>query len=54
MAFTKETINFLGLSNSQIKSKLLELNISITPDEAKMIQSDMLGRAPSVAELVLF
>ena len=54
MAFTKDTINFLGLSNSQIKSKLLELSISITPDEAKMIQSEMLGRAPSVAELVLF
>ena len=54
MAFTKETINFLGLSNSQIKSKLLDLNIFITPDEAKMIQSEMLGRAPSVAELVLF
>ena len=54
MAFTKETVDFLGLSNGQIKSKLSELNISITPDEAKKIQNEMLGRAPSIAELVLF
>ena len=54
MAFTKETVDFSGLSDHQIKARLSELNISITPDEAVKIQSEMLGRAPSIAELVLF
>ena len=54
MAFTKEIVDFSGLSDAQIKDRLLELNISITPSEALKIQNDMLGRAPSIAELVLF
>ena len=54
MAFTKETVDFSGLSDHQIKARLSELNISITPNEAVKIQSEMLGRAPSIAELVLF
>ena len=54
MAFTKETVDFSGLSDHQIRARLSELNISITPDEAIKIQNEMLGRAPSIAELVLF
>jgi len=54
VAFTKEIIDFAGLSDSEIKSKLIELNIPLTPDEALKIQNDMLERAPSLAELILF
>ena len=50
MAFTKETVDFSGLSDHQIRARLSELNISITPDEAIKIQNEMLGRAPSIAE----
>jgi len=54
MAFTKEIIDFAGLSDTDIKAKLVELNIPLTTDEALQIQNDMLGRAPSLAELILF
>ena len=51
---TKETVDFTGLSNSEIQTKLKELNIPLTSEEALKIQNEMLGRAPSLAELVLF
>ena len=54
MSFTKETIDLSGLNNNQIKKKLSELNIALTPAEGKKIQNEMLGRPPSLAELVLF
>lgn len=54
MAFTKEIIDFNNLNDHEIQNKLKELNISLTSDEAKKIQHSMLGRAPSLAELVLF
>ena len=54
MAFTKEIVDFSGLSNDTIKTKLAELNIPLTTEEALKIQNDMLGRAPSLAELILF
>jgi len=54
VSFTKETINFEGLSKKEIKIKLAELNISLSPDEVVKIQKKMLGRPPSFAELVLF
>ena len=54
MAFTKEIVDFAGLSNDAIKTKLAELNIPLTTEEALKIQNDMLGRAPSLAELILF
>ena len=54
MAFTKEIIDFSGLSDLDIKAKLVELNIPLTTEEALKIQNDMLGRAPSLAELILF
>ena len=54
MAFMKEIVDFAGLSNDSIKTKLAELNIPLTTEEALKIQNDMLGRAPSLAELILF
>ena len=54
MGFTKEIIDLSGLDDNQIKSKLSELNIALTPEEGKKIQNEMLGRPPSLAELVLF
>ena len=54
MAFTKEIVDLAGLSNDAIKIKLVELNIPLTTEEALKIQNDMLGRAPSLAELILF
>ena len=54
MSFTKETIDFTGLDDNQIKGKLYELNIPLTPEEGKKIQHEMLERPPSLAELVLF
>ena len=54
MSFTKEIVDFSGLSVEEIQDKLLNLNISITAQEALKIQNEMLGRAPSISELVLF
>jgi len=54
MSFTQETIDLAGLNDNQIRSKLSELNIPLTPEEGKKIQNEMLGRPPSLAELVLF
>ena len=54
MSFTKETIDLSGLNDDQIKEKLSELNIPLTPEEGRKIQHEMLGRPPSLAELVLF
>ena len=54
MSFTKETIDLSGLNDDQIKEKLSELNIALTPGEGRKIQDEMLGRPPSLAELVLF
>ena len=54
MAFTSEIIDFRRLESDAIQTKLAELNIPLTPEEAMKIQYEMLGRAPSLAELVLF
>ena len=54
MGFTKEIIDFTDLSENQVRDKLSEYNIPLTPDEVRKIQGEMLGRAPSLAELVLF
>ena len=54
MSFTKETVDLSGLNDNQIKAKLTELNIPLTPEEGKKIQDEMLGRPASLAELVLF
>ena len=54
MSFTQEFVDFTGLSDLEIKTKLIELNIPLTAKEALKIQNDILRRAPSLAELVLF
>ncbi|MBU0528186.1 phosphoribosylformylglycinamidine synthase subunit PurL [bacterium] len=54
MAFTKEIVDFSILSMDEIRDRLGKLNIPLTVDEALKIQNEMLGRAPSLAELVLF
>ncbi|MEE8335334.1 MAG: phosphoribosylformylglycinamidine synthase subunit PurL [Candidatus Neomarinimicrobiota bacterium] len=54
MAFTAEIIDFTGLTDVQVQKQLAELNIPLSVPEARKIQVEMLGRPPSVAELVLF
>lgn len=54
MAFTKEIVDFSDLNDQEIQSTLAKLNISLTSDEVRKVQHKMLGRAPSIAELVLF
>lgn len=54
MTFTKETVDFSDLTDEEIRKKLAELNIPLTPNEVLKIQNEMLGRAPSLAELILF
>ena len=54
MAFTKEIVDFTGLDHDSVQSKLSELNIPLSTDEALMIQNEMLGRPPSLTELILF
>ena len=54
MPFTKEVIDFSTLSTDDIKKTLIGLDLSLTPDEVLKIQNEMLGRPPSISELVLF
>ena len=54
MAFTKDIIDFNGKSDSEILDILQKNNIPLIPNEIKMIQNEFLGRAPSLAECVLF
>ena len=54
MGFTQEIVDLTGLNDDDIKARLYELNIPLTPEEAKKIQYEMLGRSPSLTELVLF
>ena len=54
MAFTQEIVDFSGLPDPEISRKLAEFNIPLTSQEALKIQNDMLGRAPSLSELILF
>ena len=54
MAFTQEIVDFSGLPDPEISRKLAELNIPLTSQEALKIQNEMLGRAPSLSELILF
>ena len=54
MGFTKEIVDFTDLSEKQVRDKLSEYNIPLMPDEARKIQNEMLGRAPSLAEVVVF
>jgi len=54
MTMTNEILDFSGLSHDEIRTKLNEYNIPLTPDEILKVQNDFLGRTPSLAECVLF
>jgi len=54
MAFTQEIVDFSGLDRVEIQAKLNDLNIPLSVEEVLKIQNEMLCRAPSLAELVLF
>ena len=54
IVFTKEIVDFTGLTDEEILGRLRKLNIPLTAQEALKIQNEMLGRAPSLAELILF
>ena len=54
MSFDNETFDFNTLSESEIETSLRANNIPLTTEEVLKIQNDMLGRAPSLAELILF
>ncbi len=50
MSFTRELIDFTDLSDQEIKTKLVELNIPLTAEEAIKIQNEMLGRDDIIHE----
>jgi len=52
--FTQETIDFVSLTQEQVKAKLKELRIALTVDEILKIQNEILKRPPSLAECVLW
>lgn len=54
MNFNRDIIDFSGLSETEIRKRLADLSIPLTTEEALKIQQDMLGRAPTLTELVLF
>ena len=54
MSFENETFDFNALSDSEIEIKLQDNNIPLKVEEALKIQNEMLGRAPSLSELILF
>jgi len=54
LSFENETFDFNALSDSEIEIKLQDNNIPLKVEEALKIQNEMLGRAPSLSELILF
>ena len=54
MKSASETIDFIALSPEDIKKKLRELCIALTPDEAIKIQKEILKRPPSIPECILW
>ena len=54
MSFENETFDFNALSDSEIEITLQDNNIPLKIEEALKIQNEMLGRAPSLSELILF
>ncbi len=54
MNMTSEILDFSNLSHDEIRAKLQEYNIPLTPDEILKVQHEFLGRPPSLAECVLF
>ena len=54
MSFENETFDFNALSESEIELTLQDNSIPLKVEEARKIQNEMLGRAPSISELILF
>ena len=54
MSFENETFDFNALSDSEIEFTLQDNSIPLKVEEALKIQNEMLGRAPSLSELILF
>ncbi len=54
MSFENETFDFNALSDSEIELTLQDNSIPLKVEEARKIQNEMLGRAPSISELILF
>ena len=54
MSFENETFDFNALSDSEIELTLQDNSIPLKVEEALKIQNEMLGRAPSLSELILF
>ena len=54
MSFENETFDFNALSDSEIELPLKDNSIPLKIEEALKIQNEMLGRAPSLSELILF
>ena len=54
MSFENETFDFNALSDSEIELTLQNNSIPLKVEEALKIQNEMLGRAPSISELILF
>lgn len=48
------TFTLVGKSDDELTALLSELRVTLTPDEARKIESDMLGRAPTLTELLLW
>ncbi len=49
-----ETLDFHGLVQEEIRSRLRKYHIALTPDEALLIQNTLLHRPPTLAELILW
>ena len=54
MSFENETFDFNALSDSEIELTLQNNSIPLKVEEALKIQNEMMGRAPSISELILF
>ena len=54
MSLENETFDFNALSDSEIELTLQNNSIPLKVEEALKIQNEMLGRAPSISELILF
>jgi phosphoribosylformylglycinamidine synthase len=54
LSFENETFDFNALSDSEIELTLQNNSIPLKVEEALKIQNEMLGRAPSISELILF
>jgi len=52
--FTKDVIDFNSLNEEELKLKLKEYKLTLTPEEALKVQNEILKRPPSVTECILW